>query len=220
MQSLREALEGLDLSQARIATDEEVDRRDRAERAQDCLVVLSCVPAALRKKLARGRMEKAVERRLLAAARAWRADRSFVVLGPTGAGKSTAAAWLLQRIVALGVRDGGDAWRRAKHLAWYPAVELERARAEHRMGAGDAPEILKAQAATVLVLDDAGQEHDPSAVREVLAARYDLGVPTIATSNATPAQLSAHYGDAFVRKLLESGPHMAVVVNLLDGGRP
>lgn len=195
-------------------SDEEVDRRDRAERARDGEVVLGQLPAALRTKMNRQRLDRRCHPTLAGAALAWRCDRSFVVLGKTGVGKSTAASWILHRVVAAGVQRGGAAWARAKHVRWFPAVELERARIEHKLGAGDAPEILRAQAASVLVLDDAGQERDPGAVREVLAARYDLGVPTIVSTNSTVSALDAHYGGAFVRKLLESGGRKAVIVDL------
>lgn len=215
MQSVGEVLGQL---RAPIAlSDEEIDRRDRDSREGDAILLLDQLPPAFRKRWSDGRLERSCHPKLTTAARAWLADRSFIVLGPSGVGKSTGAAWLFRRVVVAGVLRGGPSWDRSRTARWFPAVELERARSEHKLGAGKPLEILRATGASVLVVDDAGQDRDPSAVRDVLAARYDAGLPTILSTNLKPEELAAHYGGAFVRKLRESGGRKAVLVNLWLG---
>lgn len=193
---------------------EEIDRRDRDSREGDAVLLLDQLPPAFRKRWGDGRLERSCHVKLVEAARAWRADASFLVLGDSGVGKSTAAAWLFRRIVIAGIQRGGPAWERARTARWYPAVELERARLEHKLGVGEAPEVARAQGASVLVIDDAGQDRDASAIRKVLGARYDAGLPTILSTNLRQAELVAHYGGAFVRKLVQSGGKRAAIVNL------
>lgn len=213
VEALRRALDGLV-----IRPDEEVDALEREQRATEAAqVVLAGLPRALRRRQTGRELEARVGAELARAVRAWDARRSLVLLGPTGAGKSTAAAWALRAFVARGVTAGGEAWRRARGACWAPASDLARARAEHRLGAGDAPLVARAAAASVLVVDDIGQEGDPAAIRDVLAARYDAGLPTLATSNLRQPALDAHLGAAGLRKLVEARGGRAVLVDLWGG---
>lgn len=147
-------------------------------------------------------------------ARGWDWSHGNVLaLGPTGIGKTTACAVLVRLLLAAWVRDGGEGGARAAGASWWRADDLEQARREHPLGRGDAPELIDAAAAELLVLDDAGQDRDVQAVSQVLTARGDRGLPTIVTSGRTRAELTEHYGAAIVRRMVEAGGRKGVVLN-------
>lgn len=151
---------------------------------------------------------------LLAAALAWRwGAGSLLLLGPTRCGKSTVAAHMYRRLLAEAVRAGGAAWTGAHGMAWFGAEELFAAGRAHPLGKGDVPETVAAERATLLFLDDAGWDRDPAPVSAVLNARYERQAPTVITSGKTPDELTAHYGAAVVRRMVESGGKPAKVVN-------
>lgn len=130
---------------------------------------------------------------------------NLLLLGPTGSGRSTAAAVLYRRLLSLAVRDGGEAWENARLMAWFHAGDLAEAKREHSLGKGEAPEIGQASRARLLVLDDAGWDRDPFVCSFVLKERYERGYPTIITSGKTEDELIAHYGAPVVRRMTESG---------------
>jgi DNA replication protein DnaC len=157
------------------------------------------------------------DRRLLDAARSWHWQSGNLVLGGvTGAGKSTAAAVIVRRMVAEGVRLGGFYWNDARGIWWFAALELELARKQHPLGQGEAPEVSRACAARLLVVDDAGWERDPTAVSYVLDHRMQRGVQTIVTTGRTRSELSDHYGAAVVRRFVETGGKLARIVECFD----
>ena len=82
---------------------------------------------------------------------------------------------------------------------------LSLARREHPLGEGEAPDVRRASAATLLVLDDIGWDKDTQIVSEVLHARYEHSLPTLLTSGRTVEQLDATYGPAVLRRFGESG---------------
>lgn len=151
-------------------------------------------------------------------ARAWQWDAGTRLwLGVTGCGKSSAAAWLFRRLVYVGVTGGGAGWESAARMAWFKATELASARREHPLGQGEAPEVREAISASLLFLDDLGWERDTSAVCDIIAERYEHGLPTIATSGKTRDELSAYYGAAVIRKLLQPlGPRTAAIVECFE----
>lgn len=208
-----EALSGL-LAGLVVRSDAEVDAAEREARAAEAAQTLVAqLPRALRRRQTARELESRVGPDLARAVRAWDGRRSLLLLGPSGEGKSTAAAWALRALVARGVEAGGEPWRRARGVCWAAAADLARARAEHRLGAGDAPLVGRASAASVLLIDDLGQEGDPGAIRDVLAARYDAGLVTMVTSNLRQAALDEHLGAAALRKLMEARGARAVVVD-------
>lgn len=101
-------------------------------------------------------------------------QRSLLLLGPTGRGKSFAATWLL-------VELGG---------AWLAAADC-------RVGAWD-DYRAKAVGARLLVVDDLGRESTDWAARELadlLELRHNRGLRTVATSNLPAGKLFERYGE-------------------------
>lgn len=124
--------------------------------------------------------------------------------GPTGAGKSTAAALAMRRILVGGWPGG---------VAWYQARELARAAREWPLGEGESPDITRASRVGLLVLDDLGLERSPADLIDVIHDRYESMRPTWVTTGLSLGGLETRYGDAVVRRLTEGA---AVVV---VGGR-
>lgn len=159
-------------------------------------------------------LSRVKDQRIVAAVRAARwGGPGLVLLGATGSGKSSAAAWLFRRLLWEGVHGSEALWARAQCLRWFNADELALARGHHRMGQGEAPEIIKAAAASFLVIDDAGWDRDPAAVSEVLRQRYEGMRPTVITSGMTRKELVLRYGDAVMRRLVEEGGRRSVLVD-------
>ena len=112
-------------------------------------------------------------------------------LGPTGCGKTSGALWLIA------------AAPRAKTL-FARARDLANANRRHPLGQGAPPAITAACDTTYLVIDDVGSEGpDASAIQEVLDSRYSRQAPTIVTSGLTYAELDAHLGPAYMRRLAQ-----------------
>lgn len=154
-------------------------------------------------------------------ARAWRVGgRGMLFVGPTGVGKSSAAALVFRRALGTGWRDGGMAWDFAQGLRWFSAAALSQARREHPLGHGEAPELVRAEYATLLVIDDAGWDRDPLAVSDVLAARYERQKPTIITSGQTVEELERHYGAAVLRRFTEVGGGAATILDCFPRSEP
>lgn len=183
----------------------------RAERSHAARRVLERLPVYLQGP---GVGQRTIDPKLLSYTARWTwGDPGVGLLGGTGIGKSTAAALVYRRLLGIGWREGGEAWERAQRLRWFAADALGRARREHRLGHGDAPELLEAASASLLVLDDAGWDRDPEGVSDVLAVRYERGAPTLITSGKTLVELAHHYGAAVMRKLVESGGKRATIID-------
>jgi len=204
--------EALELAKNAPSSGEDFDERDgrtpSAQRIRDRL------PAFLRHTRPAELEQRISDHRLRERARAWRVGgKGVLFLGPTGVGKSHAAALVFRRVLGDGWRSGGAAWEFALGLRWFSAAALSQARREHPLGHGDAPEITRAGAATLLVIDDAGWDRDPSAVSDVLAERYERARPTLITSGLKSDELIKHYEAAVVRRFVESGGGSAAVVD-------
>lgn len=199
------ALAGFLLEGLRVRPDSEIAEMERQERSAAARGIVENLPPALRDPSPAELLGRVQHEKLERVAKTWEPRAGgLVLLGPTGAGKSSAAAYLFRRLLGRGVRLGGVAWRWAERLRWFPATELERARREHPLGKGEAPEIVLANQAALLFIDDAAWERNPEAVSDVIAARYDSGSPTVITSHQDRAGLVAHYGTAVVRKIFET----------------
>jgi hypothetical protein len=190
----------------------------RSVRQQQAREVLFRLPRFIRTVPAPELFERVKGAGLRESARAWHWEAGTRLwLGTTGVGKSTAAAWLFRRLVYMGVTGGGAAWEGAARMEWFKATDLASARREHPLGHGEAPEVRDAATASLLFLDDLGWEKDTSTVCDVLALRYEAQLPTIATSGKTRDELSAYYGAAVVRKLLQPlGPRTAAIVECFE----
>lgn len=131
---------------------------------------------------------------------------SWLILGPTGAGKTVAAALAFRRLLAAGVADPGVPWFMAAGASWYDASELARARRGWPLGQGDPPEHERAARASILFLDDLGQERlDDGSVRDVLNARYESERPTVVTTGLRMSELVTRYDAQLVRRILQGG---------------
>lgn len=152
-----------------------------------------------------------------------------LVLGPTGIGKSVAAAAFVRRLIAAEMRErvrGPDVDDNGRHWVfdgppsrvWVRALDLPNARLQIGLGKGEAMLVQKAQQASFAVLDDMGWESRRAGaddvVCEVLAARYDRGLPTYVTSGLTLDAFVARYGDAVVRRICETAGLAGKVLEL------
>lgn len=157
--------------------------------------------------------------RLKKAALGWSwGDGGLLLLGRTGIGKSSAAAWLFRRLLRMGWEGGGAPWARAQGLRWCSADDLARARGEHGLGRGEAPAVEIAERTELLFLDDLGWDRDPAVVSSVLHARYEAQRPTIATSGRTVDELVATYGAAVMRRLNDAGGRGSMTIVDCFGG--
>jgi hypothetical protein len=101
---------------------------------------------------------------------------------------------------------------------WVRAYDLPNARLEHSFGEGEADLVRAASTAELLFLDDLGWESRRAGaddvVMEVLGARYDAGRITVATTGMPTKQLVDRYGEAVVRRIVESGGMPGKVLDL------
>lgn len=121
-------------------------------------------------------------------------EGDVVLIGSPGAGKTVAACALLRH------------WSRKTGMpAFATAMDLARAAAEHPLGHGQAPAVTAAIRASVLVLDDLGQEAAAyrGDVEYVIAARHNDGKPTIVTTFLDGEGIEARYGGGISRRVYE-----------------
>lgn len=108
--------------------------------------------------------------------------------GPTGSGKTSLLVACLRKVLpyAMMVR----------------AERLARAPIEHSAGHGESPLVLRAKAVRVLLLDDLGTDEitKVSAVRDVVFARYDAGLPTWISTGISSSEIENLYGSGFARR--------------------
>lgn len=164
--------------------------------------------------------------RLVAAAERYEIKHgNLALVGPSGCGKSTVAAAIalgraesaVRAYCATGGRDSAQL-DHALGMRWTTAAELCAARKQHKLGAGEAPEIELAETATLLFLDEIGQEiADDRWLLEFLNVRYARKLPTITTSGLAQSELENRYGIGAYRRLIE--PH-GVVIDLFAGSKP
>jgi len=135
----------------------------------------------------------------------WRwGDANLLMLGSTGAGKTTAAAYLLRRLCAFGVDQGGEALELAKLIRWQSCRELTNTVREYPLGEGMPETIMRCQNARLLILDDLGAGDDKGALERVLNVRYERGWATITTSGLQYRELVTALGEHLVRRLVET----------------
>ncbi len=191
---------------------EELERqRSRWTEARE---VRDRLPHFLRAAPAKELEARIAEPSLLEVAQRWQWGGGNVILcGPTRTGKTTAAAYLFRRLLSQAVKHGGEAWELAKWMRWHSAADVSTCRRIHPLGEGDPSEITESCNARLLFLDDAGWDRDPAEVRDVLAARYERGWPTVITTGKTQLELTAHYGAAVVARITEAGGKLPTLVD-------
>jgi hypothetical protein len=160
---------------------------------------IRCVPAAY--AVGAAALETRLDPTLKAALPRRPADGQCgaVFLGPTGCGKSSAAALVVQRWLAT-VRPSTSSRR---PVVWLDALEATDAEKRYKLGSGDPEVLIEASRADWLVIDDIGLSTSATLVQLVMARRYAAGLATIATTGLTRVQLSEHIGAATVRRILE-----------------
>lgn len=207
-----------------VGADADIGKFEQEQRIAEALAIRGMLPPFLRVGDRQAMSARVGEKDFLDVVLGWRwGHGNLLLLGPTGSGKSTVCAILFRQLLAHGVRHGGEAWERARFMAWFRADDLAEAKREHPLGKGEAPDMMRASRARLLVLDDAGWDRDPTACSVVLAARYEAGLPTIITSGKTELELIAHYGAAVVRRMTETGggrPGGGLMARFPKGPRP
>lgn len=163
----------------------------------------------------------AVHVKLAKVAKRYALDRTLTLLGATGTGKTTCAIAALhhqhdtfvQQTLAQHSRPAPQL-ALLRRLVWTTATALAQARRQHPLGVGEAPLIERALNAPLVIIDDLG--HEPlggSELWEVVDSAYQRGAKLLITSGLRPAAIRERYGDAFFRRISETG---AAVVEVWD----
>lgn len=128
---------------------------------------------------------------------------SWVLLGETGAGKSTACVHLVRELLRRGKTNGGQDFDLAKSIFWARADAITRAGGSDDDEAGKL--LHRAEWAKLMVLDDLSA---PSkTLLGVIQQRYDRGLPIVATCGAMTRGLFTELvgGEAVKRWISECG---------------
>jgi len=129
---------------------------------------------------------------------------NVVLSGASGAGKTAAMCAAAARLSSAAI-DAADERAPICRSLWTDAHALVRATREHRLGAGTCPELLAATRASVLWLDELGQEPRTEALWEIVDERYEHGLVTVVTTGLRVDELRQRYGEALLRRLTERG---------------
>jgi len=151
---------------------------------------------------------------------------SIQISSESGLGKTTAMAATCLQLQDDAVREfrdsGGRETSKIDFVArahWTTAAALVSARKQHKLGDGEAPESARAETATLLFLDEIGQEiADDRWLLELLNVRYAAGLSTLSTSGLSPAALEQRYGSGARRRLIE--PRGVCVDLFQDAAKP
>lgn len=223
------------LLQAALPNSFEAEDPKEGLRARAALLrpVWEALPDNLRSQ--RAELELRTHRRIRAVVEGWGFDGpNLLLLGPTGAGKTSGAALLVRLLIEDAVRApqtftglARKHWRGCTSTVelagltrWQGCRDLSAAVREHPLGAGAPDAIARCQNARLLVLDDVGATDDPSALERVLNARYERGWPTVTTSGLSTRELAATFGDALVRRMLQRRGRDGLVVSVFDRSQP
>jgi len=133
-----------------------------------------------------------------------RAHRA-VIIGPAGSGKTSLACAAFALFVET------RKWS-ANRAMFVHAYRLASARAQYKLGDGDAPLVEQAMRAPLIVLDDLGNERrtELSAVPDVIFERHAEERASWITTPFSAEQVAQKYGDGIARRAFER----AVVVRL------
>lgn len=128
-----------------------------------------------------------------------------VFFGDTAAGKTSFAVAMLD----AWVRQDPDERHEARFVESY---WLAGARARHPLGQGEAPAVIDAMNAALLVVDDLGSESDDrrNVLVDVIFHRHNEELPTWITTGFSVEQLMARYGSQVLRRILEAGKRVTL----------
>jgi DNA replication protein DnaC len=160
-----------------------------------------------RRYVSNGGLEKlkSLDNRLFEFATKWQGDCGQALIGPTGCGKTLAAAQASKRV---------DGIKAPAQVRWIRADELSRILSVR----GGAEEIVTLKRARTLVIDELGYERFPELVLEVIGARHDDDLPTVITSGLKLKELQDRYSDATIRRVVEV--HGGQVINCWEKEKP
>lgn len=179
---------------------------DEQERRLRLKPIADSLPAGAR-EATRHALEARVHPKILRAVLAWHwGSGNLVLMGMTGAGKTSGAAHLVRRLCGEAARHGGEAFEKCQLIRWQSCRVLSDAGNEHRRGTGTLELITRCQNARLLVLNDMGMADDRNTLERVLDERNERGWPTIITTGMRakgPDSLDALLGDALSRRLFE-----------------
>lgn len=144
-------------------------------------------------------------------ARATDGGSSAVLVGPPGSGKTSLAIAMFRAVVEAAATQGPlplpDLARRGDGLSHrvISAHSLAKARAFHPLGEGEAPAVMAALNADLLLLDELGGEDAryASAVTEVIYERHAAMRPTWITTGVDPKAVASRYGGGIARRVFE-----------------
>ncbi|RTL20226.1 MAG: hypothetical protein EKK55_18100 [Rhodocyclaceae bacterium] len=143
-----------------------------------------------------------------------------IVLGARLTGKTSLAVAAAMARIDLGERQpDSPAGREARGFRFATAIDLGRARREHRLGTPDPAEIAELEQAPFALIDNlgAGGAREDEVCAQVLDARFQAGLLTYGTSPFTPEELDVRFGRGGVaRPMFEA----AVVIDLDPEGQP
>lgn len=114
----------------------------------------------------------------------------LTIWGPARTGKSSLA------VAALRARGRG---------LFVPARDLAVARAQHKIGSGEAPLVTRCLETSLLVLDDLGEEPfvSSSPIAHVLKERFSREAPTWITTGLEGHDLVSRYGEGVKARLVD-----------------
>lgn len=174
------------------------------------------IPVPWTHRLRDEQLRERVHPKLLAAVDKWRETKgNLILLGPTGAGKTTAAVLALRAYAEqLGDRLRGDrsgvaqrVYDLSDKINLVSVPEMAQEAMAHPLGSRSEPTLIRtAKRAELLVLDDLGNEGETKLLNlhDVADTRYVNRRPTIVTSGVPLPQLHTRYSDAVVRRLVET----------------
>lgn len=178
------------------AADEERDRRERAR--EHATALERSIPAEWRWARLDSPLltERITPAQPMATLEHAVSSARVVLLGPSGSGKTSVGVAILRE--------------RAKALQaparFFLAHRLGLARAQHRLGDGEAALVEEAIRLPLVLLDSVGQDDSPrgiEACRDVISERFAEQRSTIVTLDLTVQQTQAKFGDGFARRLFE-----------------
>lgn len=145
----------------------------------------------------------------------WRGDRSLVLAGRMGTGKTSACVKLVALLCRRALEHGGDALALASSVYWVDADTLSAAGTAET--AADREVLRRAMEARILVLDDVATSS--KTLKRVLRERLRRGLPTVLTSGAESVEdiATALGGKAVLRHVIEATGVAGDIV--LAGGR-
>jgi DNA replication protein DnaC len=192
---------------------EHLDRRSLREAA--LRTARESIPPAFRNLDAQEvRRRTTVDQESLELALTSTARSRVVLVGASGFGKTTLACLMLRQVIEVGVDGARAGFERARRALFVDAPGLCRAVRDHPLGAGDAPMLERALRASVLVLDDVGQELELrmpcNPVVEVIRERHAQERATWVTTFLSPAGMEKGYGSGTARRVLDGAAVISV----------